>query len=212
MSDEIRNINADDALQRVAMQAGAMAAVDDQFERGYAHLGWLLLEVAELQLWRVRHETFREYLRSVAAISKKTPEALHRYFLTVRDLSDTFSAAQLELIGITKAMKLRQAKDYAIVLPKTIVDAALDSNITVKELHKLISTTLRMPEEEGDWMDLDFAFMVSPEQRALFEQVIEVAMHTEPLTKSTISKSAQMLDVFQKLAMEFLGAHSGDGQ
>ena len=205
-------INADDALQRVAMQAGAMAAVDDQFERGYAHLGWLLLEVAELQLWRVCYTTFREYLRSVAVISKKTPEALHRYFLTVRDLSDTFSAAQLELIGITKAMKLRQAKDYAIVLPKNIVDAALDSNITVKELHKLISTTLRMPEEEGDWMDLDFAFMVSPEQRALFEQTIEVAMHTEPLTKSTISKSAQMLDVFQKLAMEFLAAHCGDGQ
>jgi hypothetical protein len=37
-------------------------------------------------------------------------------------------------------------------------------------------------------------------------------MHTEPLTKKTISKSAQMLDVMTKLAQEFLGAHSGDGQ
>lgn len=205
-------INAGDKLQLVAMQAGAMAAVDDQFERGYAHLGWLLLEVAELQLWRVRYDTFREYLRIVAAISKKTPEALHRYFLTVRDLADTFDAAQLELIGITKAMKLRQAKDYAIVLPKPIVDAALDPKITVKELHKLISTTLRMPEEEGDWMSLDFEFYVTAEQRALFEQAIDVAMKTEPLTKSTISQSAQRLDVFTKLCQEFLGAHCGDGQ
>ena len=204
-------INADDALQRVAMQAGAMAAVDDQFERGYAHLGWLLLEVAELQLWRVRYATFREYLRSVATISKKTPEALHRYFLTVRDLSDTFTAEQLELIGITKAMKLRQAKDYAIVIPKGIVDAALDPNVTVKALNKLISTTLRMPEEEGDWMDLDFSFMVNPEQRALIEQTLDVAMKTEPLTKVTISKSAQNLDIITKLCQEFLGAHSGDG-
>jgi len=37
-------------------------------------------------------------------------------------------------------------------------------------------------------------------------------MHTDPLTKSTISKSAQMLDVMTKFCEEFLGAHSGDGQ
>lgn len=208
----MNEINADDALQRVAMQAGAMAAVDDQFERGYAHLGWLLLEVAELQLWRVNYATFREYLRSVAAISKKTPEALHRYFLTVRDLSDTFTAEQLEAIGITKAMKLRQAKDYAIVLPAAIVTAALDSKVTVKELHKLISTTLRMPEDEGDWLNLDFEFMVSPEERATLEAAVDVALHTDPITKSNIARSAQMKDVALKFAMEFLAAHTGDGQ
>jgi len=208
----METVNADDALRVVTDHATAMAEVDNQGERGYAHLGWLLLEVAEMQYWRVRYATFREYLRSIAAVSKKTPEVLQRYFLTVRDLSDTFTASQLEEMGISKAMKLRQAKDYAIVLPQTIVDAALDSKITVKDLHKLIFTTLRMPEEEGDWMDLDFAFMVTPEQRALFEQAIDVAMHTEPLTKSTISKSAQMLDIMTKFAQEFLGAHSGDGQ
>lgn len=208
----MNEINADDALQRVAMQAGAMAAVDDQFERGYAHLGWLLLEVAELQLWRVNYATFREYLRSVAAISKKTPEALHRYFLTVRDLSDTFTAEQLEAIGITKAMKLRQAKDYAIVLPAAIVTAASDSKVTVKELHKLISTTLRMPEEEGDWLNLDFEFMVSPEERATLEAAVDAALHTDPITKSNIARSAQMKDVALKFAMEFLAAHTGDGQ
>jgi len=208
----METVNADAALRVVTDHATAMAEVDNQGERGYAHLGWLLLEVAEMQYWRVRYATFREYLRSIAAVSKKTPEVLQRYFLTVRDLSDTFTASQLEEMGISKAMKLRQAKDYAIVLPQTIVDAALDSKITVKDLHKLIFTTLRMPEEEGDWMDLDFAFMVTPEQRALFEQAIDVAMHTEPLTKSTISKSAQMLDIMTKFAQEFLGAHSGDGQ
>lgn len=202
----------DDALQNVAMQAGAMAVVDDQCERGYAHLGWLLLEVAEMQYWRVRHDTFRDYLRSVSLISKRTSGQLQQYFLTVRDLSDTFTAVQLESMGITKAIKLRAAKDYAIVLPSAIINAALDPDVTVKDLKKVISTALKIPEEEGDWMDLEMEFMVSPEERALFEQVIDVAMHTDPLTKSTISKSAQMKDVMLKLAMEFLGAHSGDGQ
>ena len=75
----------------------------------------------------------------------------------------------------------------------------------------MISVTLKMPDEEGDWMDLEMEFMVTAEQRALFEQAIDVAMHTDPVTKSTISKSAQMLDIMTKFAQEFLGAHSGDG-
>jgi hypothetical protein len=205
-------INAEERLQAVEVQAARVALTEGQCDSDYAHLGWMLFEVATLQLWRVRHETFRDYLRAVAMFSKKSAGQLHQYFLTVRDLSDTFSMAQLESMGITKAIKLRTAKDYAIVLPEAVVIAALDSTVTAKELQKVISIMLKMPDEEGDWMDLEFEFMVSPEQRELFEQVINVAMHTDPSTKSTISKSAQMLDVMTKLAQEFLGAHSGDGQ
>lgn len=199
-------------LLQVEQQAKEMAKTEQLCERGYAHLGWLLLEVASMQYWRVHYSTFRDYLKGVALVAKKTPEQLHRYFLTVRDLSEDFSASELESMGITKAMRLRQAKDYALVLPSAIITAALDPKITVKDLKKLISTTLLIPEEEGDWMDCEMEFMVTPEQRTLIEQAIDVAMHTEPLTKSTISKSAQMLDVMQKFAMEFLAGHSGDGQ
>jgi hypothetical protein len=136
---------------------------------------------------------------------------LQQYFLTVRDLMDTFTPAEMETIGITKATKLRQAKDYALVLPQTLKTAALDPKISSKELKKLISETLKMPEDDGDYLDCEMEFMVTPEQRATIEQAIEVAKHTEPLTKSTISQSAQMLDVMMKLSQEFLGAHSGDG-
>ena len=75
----------------------------------------------------------------------------------------------------------------------------------------MVSIALKMPEEEGDWMDCEMEFMVTAEQRATIEQAINTAMHTDPVTKSTISRSAQMLDVMIKLSMEFLGAHSGDG-
>lgn len=199
-------------LNQVKGQVFGLAEADEECERGYAHLGWLLLEVAQMQYWRIHHDTFRDYLRGVAMASKKSAEQLHRYFLTVRELSDTFNLAQLESMGITKAMRLCVAKSYAIVFPAEVVNAALDPKVTVKELKKIIATTLKMPEEDGDWMDLECEFMVTPEQRKLLEDAINVAMHTDPLTKSTISKSSQMLDVITKLAMEFLGAHSGDGQ
>ena len=213
LTDSVRFATGDDALRLVTKQASEMATAEDQCERGYAHLGWLLLEVASMQYWKVQYNTFRDYLKSVAMVSKRTPRQLHQYFLTVRDLSDTFTREQLETIGITKAIRLRQAKDYALVLPAVLVDAALNSEVSVKELKKLISTTLRLPtDDDGDWMDCEMEFLVTPEQRATIEQAIDVAMHTDPLTKSTISKSAQMLDVMMKLAQEFLGAHCGDGQ
>jgi hypothetical protein len=199
-------------LRNVEMQASKMAVAENGVESGYASLGWMLLEIAEMQYWRVHFGTFREYLKSVALKAKKTPEQLQRYFLTVRDLSDTFNLTQLETMGITKAMKLRAAKDYAIVLPQAVVNAALDPSVTAAQLKKTISTALKMPEEEGDYMDLGFEFMVTPEQRTFVEQVLDVAMHTEPLTKQNLSKSAQMWSVFEKLGMEFLSSHSGDGQ
>lgn len=209
MADESNSNVA--ALRKVEVVAKEMAQTEQICERGYATLGYLILEVSEMQYWKVHYSTFRDYLKGVALISKKTPQQLHRYFITVRDLIDEFTPSQLEEIGITKAMRLRQAKDYAIVLPPEIISAALDPKVTVRDLKKLISTTLRLPEEDGDYMDLEMEFVVSPEQRQLIEQAIAVAIRTDPITKSTISKSAQMLDVFQKLAMEFLGAHSGDG-
>jgi len=200
-------------LRDVEMQASQMALAEDGLERGYAHLGMMLLEVSEMQYWRIHHDTFRGYLQSVSEQSKKTAGQLQQYFLTVRDLSDTFNAEQLETIGITKAIKLRTAKDYAIVLPAAVVTAALDPKVTAKELKKVISVALKLPsDDDGDWMDLEMEFMVSSEQRKFAEQVIDAAMHTDPVTKTTISKSAQMWDVFEKLGMEFLGAHSGDGQ
>src|SRR5579863_9210407 len=99
-------------LQQVDLTAEELAKAEGQCEKGYAHLGWLLLEVAEMQYWRVRFNSFGDYLKSVAQISKKTHGQLRQYFLTVRDLSDSLDVEQLEKIGITKAIRLRNAKDY----------------------------------------------------------------------------------------------------
>lgn len=200
-----------DGLNKVLVQARELALEEANCEKGYARLGWYLLQVAEMQLWKVMFDSFRTYLGTIANVSKKSPGQLQQYLLTVRDLSDTFTLAQLEQMGITKAMKLRGAKDYAIVLPVAIIEAALDPNVTVRDLKKLISTNLKMPEEEGDYLDLGMEFMVSPEERLVLEEAVRVAMHTDPLIKSTISQSAQMKEVALRFAMEFLGSHTGDG-
>jgi hypothetical protein len=207
MSDEIRNVPADERLEAVRHRAECLAVADKDVEKGYAQLGLMIFEVAELQLWRLHHETFRDYLRSLAMVSKKSAGVLHQYFLTVRDLIDTFTPAQLEVIGITKAIRLRAAKDYAIVLPAAVVSAALDPLVSVKDLKKVIGEALKMPEEDGDWMDLDAAFYVSAEERATIEDAINAAEHCDPVTKRTISASMQRKDIVLKWAQEFLATY-----
>jgi len=209
MSDEMKQVNADDRLSAVKHRAECLATADGDLERGYAQLSWMLFEVATLQLWRVKYDSFRKYLVDVATFSKKTPGVLHQYFLTVRDLSDTFTADQLATMGISKAIQLRHAKEYAIVLPKTLIDAAMTPSTTVKDLKKLISITLRLPEDDGDWFDLGAEFYVNPEERATIEDAVRVAMLCDPATKKTISISMQRKDVVLKWCMEFLATYGG---
>ena len=199
-------------LEQVDTQVAMLASAENGLERGYAHLGYLLLEVSEMQYWRVQFDTFRAYLQDVATESGRSPARIMQYFLAVRDLSDVFSNIQLEAMGITKALELRKAKDYAIVLPPDVVKAALDPAVTVRELKVLIrKTILRLPEEEPvDWMDLDFSFSVTPEERATIEDAIRAAEHCDPVTKKTIAESAQKKDVVLKWAMEFLGGHPSE--
>jgi hypothetical protein len=206
-------IDAQDKLVSIEAHVARMVEAENGVEKGYARLGWMLLEVAQMQYWRVTYSTFREYLKEVSQKSKKSVGQLQQYFLTVRDLSDTFNLNELERIGISKALKVRNAKDFALVLPSEIIDAALDSNVTVRELKKVISMSLKFPEDDDSgYLDCEMEFVVTPEQRQTIETAIDVAQHTEPLTKAAISKSAQMLDVMMKFAQEFLAAHSGDGQ
>ena len=203
----------DAALVTVDAKAAEMAAATDSCESGFAHLGYLLLEVAEMQYWRVKFDTFQEYLKSVGKAAKKTPGELQKYFLTVRDLIDTFNPDQLEKMGITKAIKLRNAKDYAIVLPQTVIDAALNPEVTVKDLKEVIARALKMPEDEkAEYIDLEFEFLATPERKEFVNQVLYAVDHTEPFPKKTISAAEQAWQRFEKLGMEFLGAHSGEGQ
>lgn len=199
-------------MANIDAEALELSIHENGLEQGYAHLGWMMLEVAEMGYWRVPFKTFGEYIKSVAEKAHRSSGMLMKYFCTVRDLCDTFNCAQLEKIGITKAIRLRVAKDYAPVLPPAVVNAALDPHVTDKDLKQVISLTLKMPEEEpGDWFDGEMEFIVTPEERVWVESVLDKARHTEPLTKTTISKSAQQKEIFFKLLMEFDGAHAGDG-
>jgi len=201
-------INFLKALDREASNLGEST---EELEHGFVSLGYLLLEAAEMRYWQIHYEKFRDYIQEIAPKCGKTPDQLHRYFLTVRDLSDTFSKTQLQTMGITKCMFIRGKKDYLVVFPQEVLDAALNPEVTVADLKRITSKFLKAPEDDGDWFDLEAEFMVSPEERATIEGAVRAAMHVDPVIKATNSKSAQMKEVVLRWAMEFLGTH-GSGE
>jgi hypothetical protein len=201
-------------LRKVEREASKLGESSADLETGFVSLGYAVLEIAESRCWQISHDKFRDYIAELAPKCGKTPDQLHRYWLTVRDLIDVFSKEQLQVIGITKAMFLRGRKDYLIVLPQEVVAAALDTNVSVAELKRITSKFLNAPEEDdADWLDLEAEFVVTPEERATIEDAIRAAEHTDPVIKATNSKSARMKEVVLRWAMEYLGAgHGGDGE
>ena len=212
MSDLVHISPAATLLQKVDNQVERLAEVENGLERGYAILGYLLLEVHEMQVWRLHFTTFGAYLESLGARFNRSAKRLQLYFLTVRDLSDTFNRKELEDIGITKALEARRAKDGTTGLSEALRAATLDPEVTVKALKRLIATTLCFPEEEkADWMDLGCAFYVTPEERATIEQAVNAAKRDkEHPIKSDRSESAQMKEVLLRFAMEFIGSHPSE--
>ena len=198
-------------LKALDREATNLGETNSDLENGFVTLGFSLLEAAEMRYWQIQYKKFRDYIEDLAPKCGKTSDQLHRYFLTVRDLSDTFTKEQLQLMGITKAMFIRGKKDYLVIMPQEVVDAAVNPDVTVAELKEITSKFLNEPEDDGDWMDLGAEFYVSAEERATLEDAIKSAMHTDPVIKLTNSKSAQMKEVVLRWAMEFLGSH-GSGE
>jgi hypothetical protein len=203
------NDRAHSALEAVKRKAVRLGSDTEGVEEGFVSLGYELLKVNENEYWRLFFARWRDYVEDLAPTCGKTYDQLQRYFLTVRDLLNVFTKEQIQKMGITKAMEMRKAKDYAVgVFPKSVVDAALDPKVPLRALHKLIATELKLPQEEpGDWMNCECEFMVTPEQRLVIESAIQSVMHTDPVIKKTISKSAQMLEVMLRFSMEWLGAY-----
>jgi hypothetical protein len=197
-------------LKKVEREATKLGESSADLEQGFVALGYAVLEIAESRCWQISHDRFRDYINELAPKCGKTPDQLQRYFLTVRDLIDTFSREQLQVIGITKAMFLRVRKDYLLIFPREVVDAALNPKVSVAELKRITSKFLNAPEDDADWFDLEAEFIVTPEERATIEDAVRAAMHTDPVIKATISKSAQMKEVILRFSMEFLAAHPSE--
>lgn len=179
-----------------------------KLEHGYARLGFLLKEVSEKKYWQVLgYDSFGKYMAHLSEKYNKGRSQLYHYFGTVKELAPYVTEEQLNQMGIAKAAELKGAAKVGR-LSEEIITQATDPNVTVKDVRKLLfDATDPQPESKGDWLDLDFSFYVSPDEKELIMSAIQAAIRAGDIGND-LKPWQRNKKIVLVWCMEFLGSNS----
>ena len=207
MNDALATQTALNALGRVESLAAKLGAAEAILETGYAEFAQALLEVREMKYWMDGHESWALYLQNISEVYHLGRTQLYHQIAVVDTLQGVVSESDLNKMGITKAGVLA-AIAKKNTLPAEILSAALTEGTTAKDLKALEAQTFRNADEVGEWMDLEFCFIVTAEERAEINEAMELAERTDPPILNEMKRSAQRKEVALRWAREFLATYS----
>src|SRR5208282_5626511 len=139
-----------------------------QLEQSWIRLGVLLSNFKAQEYWReLKYASFEIFMEELKDRFHRGRTQLWGYLSVAEQLLPTISADKLEEMGISKALELKRAqkKLNGKPLPPALLEAALNSAVTTKELRGDIGKALNLTEETaGTWFDLDGFFMDKSER------------------------------------------------
>lgn len=178
------------------------------------NVGILLHKVSQGRLWESRgHKTFGEYMESIETKFNISRNSCYTYMGLAKDLLPDIGEKMLGEMGLEKAKLVRQSKNETGVLPSMkILEAATQPEITVSAFKTMLLDGRPAPleAESGAWHS--FEYFGSPELQKTFLDALNAAWRTDPVDQPTLSSAVRNGRGLEKLAMEFLSSHSGDGQ
>lgn len=188
-----------------------LAEAENQLETGYAQLAFVLADVSKNRYWEGSYESFGDFMNHLHTKFNLGKRQLYNYLSVARELGTDVSQQQLNDMGISKALVLRDAKKASGTVPELSVKAAQDPQVTVKDLKQLLYDSKALPKpQDGDWLDLDFSCYVTPEERETFNDAANAARHSDPSISETLSESAARKEILMRWAMSFLSDHGAD--
>ena len=145
-------------------------------EQSWVRLGLMLSEFKAREHWRpLGYTTFDDFISELKDRFKRGRTQLYSYLGVAEQLLPVVSAEKLEAMGISKAQELRRTLKLLAgkPLPPELVDAALQSDKTAKELRVDIGAALNFtPEEKGTWFDFGGCFLL-PDERKEFREAVQ---------------------------------------
>lgn len=209
MTQALVNQVAIQKLAEVETLVGQLSNAENELEKGYAHLAFLLKEVSEKRYWEGEHESFGDYLGHLSQTYNLGKSQLYSYLSTARDLNGDVTEAQLNSMGISKALAVRGQKNATGSISGTVMEAALDPQVTVRDIKKLIfEETNAAPTEDSAWMDLDMSCYVSDEERREIQDAANAARHLDPPINDELKTHQVRKEILLRFAREFLGQYS----
>lgn len=203
--EALMNVVSQEKLQQTEALVAKLAAAEGQLELGYAKLAHALADISEHRHWMGTYKSFGEFVDHISNTYNLGKSQLYSYMAAARDLGDSVTEDQLNTMGISKALTLRTAKNSTGTVDPTVLTAALDSKVTVKDMKKLLydAGTITRPED-GTWCNLDFSCYYTPEERATVDDACKSARREDPPISESIPEHMQQKEILLRFAMSFL--------
>lgn len=198
---------AQNALSTVEVLAEKLGAAEGMLERGYAEFAEALMVVQDNKFWLPAFPSWGKYLASVTERHKMGQRQVYHKVAVVKELRGSVSIADMTEMGISKASVLADIHRLNGSLPENAVEQAKLAT-TTKELKKALAEALHLPEEEiGGWMDLEFGFMVTDEERREIQDALDLARRIDPPVSTSLKDFQQRKEVCLRLCREFLATY-----
>lgn len=198
-------------LAEVETLAKKLAAAENMLEKGYAQLAFLLEDVAEQRHWIGTYDSFGDFVEHISATYSVGKSQLYNYRAAARDLEGAVTPEQMDTMGISKALALREGRNSMGSVPENIITAAMDPKVTVKDIRKLLFDAGHVTApEEGTWMDLDYSCYVTDEERKEINDAANAARHMDPPIQESLPVFVQRKEILLRFAREFLAAYADD--
>jgi hypothetical protein len=186
-----------------------LSEAEAMLESGYAKLGFLLEEVAEARHWMGSYDSFGDFLTHISETFNIGKSQLYNYRSAVRDLRGAVSEAQLDQMGISKALALRGTQNATGTIPENVLTAALDPKVTVKDVKKLLFEASHMATpEQGTWRDADASCYFTDEEWNIVNTAANAARHIDPPVDEKLPAFMQRKEILIRIAQEFLAAYA----
>ena len=208
MTEVLMNVVAQEKLAATETLVKTLAAAEGQLELGYAKLAHALAEISEFRYWQGAYKSFGEFVQHISDTYNLGKSQLYSYMAAARDLGDSVTEDQMNTMGISKALALREAKNSTGEIPPAALTAALDPTVAVKDIRKLLydAGTITKPED-GTWYDLDYSCYVTDEERAEINDAARAARRMDPPISESLPDHMQRKEILLRFSREFLATY-----
>jgi len=191
--------------------AEGIANGERDLNTSWVKLGSRVHKVRSKKYWKTYGaHSFGAYVLSLEPKIQKKRSQVYVCVGVIETLGSQLSDEQLEEMGITRASVLKKYVQISgKIVPQTLIDAALDRTKDIDQFRADVSSELHeVPQEKGSWWELG-GFFVTPEEKILIKDTIEMVKQVDPPIPHDIPEHEQNKLTFLRLCMEFRSTYGG---
>lgn len=209
-TEDLFTKNAHFVALHIESLLGAIKTGELNLATNYVQLGNQLLKVRSNKYWvPLGFSNFGKYIESVKERIQIGRTQLYLYISTVEKLLPSVNEAQLNQMGISKAVELQRVVSQTGAQPtQELIDFALSPNTTREglrgEVYKHLN--IQMPTETGIYFEL--GCYVTQEEREEIQRGLDVATKTDPVIPVDWPENNRKKEILLRLVREFIGTYS----